>query len=414
MTVTINGTTGITSVNGTAAAPSVTGTDTDTGIVYGTNTITLSTGGTAGLIQDASQNLGLGVTPSAWSSFRAIDFQYNGSIQAYSSGGFGLAYNAWFNGGSWIAKSTGSSCKFGLDSNGAFSWQQLASVTNNTGFTYNTAMTLTSGGALQLGTTQTTVSSNLLMVGTMVGSTAGVARIGSNDQNLDVLALTNWSGSTTNNGVRMSFDNSGRGGFTIGGSSGSNNFDICRTWGTPDVRIDSSGNLLVGVTTATQPDQNFAQFRNIGGPSGVNCMSIGHVSGTSSGVQYAYFVYGGGAIGSISQNGTTAVAYNTSSDYRLKHDIAPMTGALARVAALKPVTYKWNADNSDAEGFIAHELAEVCPHAVTGEKDAVDEDGNPKYQGIDTSFLVATLTAAIQEQQAIIEQLQADVAALKA
>ena len=111
-------------------------------------------------------------------------------------------------------------------------------------------------------------------------------------------------------------------------------------------------------------------------------------------------------VGSVSVT-TTATAYNTSSDYRLKNTIAPMTGALAKVALLKPCTYKWNVDGSDGEGFIAHELAEVVPHAVTGEKDAVDADGNPKYQGMDVSFLVATLTAAIQEQQAMIESLKA-------
>jgi hypothetical protein len=70
-------------------------------------------------------------------------------------------------------------------------------------------------------------------------------------------------------------------------------------------------------------------------------------------------------------------------------------------------------DGSDGQGFIAHELQEVVEGCVTGEKDAVDADGNPQYQGVDTSFLVATLTAAIQEQQALIVQLQADVAALK-
>jgi hypothetical protein len=70
-------------------------------------------------------------------------------------------------------------------------------------------------------------------------------------------------------------------------------------------------------------------------------------------------------------------------------------------------------DGSDGQGFIAHELDEVVPGCVTGEKDAVDADGNPKYQGIDTSFLVATLTAAIQEQQAIIESLTARVSALE-
>jgi hypothetical protein len=97
---------------------------------------------------------------------------------------------------------------------------------------------------------------------------------------------------------------------------------------------------------------------------------------------------------------SSATSYVTSSDYRLKNTIAPMTGALAKVSLLKPVTYKWNVDGSDGEGFIAHELAEVCPYAVSGKKDALDAEGKPSYQGIDTSFLVATLTAALQELNA--------------
>jgi hypothetical protein len=128
----------------------------------------------------------------------------------------------------------------------------------------------------------------------------------------------------------------------------------------------------------------------------------------------------GNSVGGIT-NTNTNTAFPTSSDYRLKNSITPMTGALAKVALLKPVTYKWNIDGSDGQGFIAHELQGVVDECVIGEKDAVetytDEDGSesirPVYQGIDTSFLVATLTAAIQEQQALITQLQADVAALK-
>jgi hypothetical protein len=115
-----------------------------------------------------------------------------------------------------------------------------------------------------------------------------------------------------------------------------------------------------------------------------------------------------GLIGSIT-TAASATAYNTSSDYRLKNTIAPMTGALAKVAALKPVTYKWNIDGSDGEGFIAHELAQVVPHAVTGEKDAIDADGKPQYQGIDVSFLVATLTAAIKELKAEVDSLKAQI-----
>ena len=138
------------------------------------------------------------------------------------------------------------------------------------------------------------------------------------------------------------------------------------------------------------------------------------MTGTSSGTRYIGFGIGTGEIGSITQSGTTAVLYNTTSDYRLKENIQPLSGALARVASLKPCTYTWkSAPEETGEGFIAHELAEVCPQAVSGEKDAVNNDGSIKPQGIDTSYLVATLTAAIQEQQALITQLTARITALE-
>ena len=188
-------------------------------------------------------------------------------------------------------------------------------------------------------------------------------------------------------------------------------FAVCTTTTYAErARIDGSGNLLVGTTSSFGV--------------GVTVLPAGQVfasrSGDVSGVfdrrdsdgQAVNFRRQGNTVGSVSVT-TTATAYNTSSDYRLKEDVLQMTGALARVAALKPVTYKWKSDGSDGEGFIAHELQAVVPDCVTGEKDAVDAEGNPVYQGIDTSFLVATLTAAIQEQQALIAALQADVAALK-
>lgn len=110
---------------------------------------------------------------------------------------------------------------------------------------------------------------------------------------------------------------------------------------------------------------------------------------------------------------TSATAYVTSSDYRLKDDVTPMTGALATVSQLKPVTYKWKADGSNGQGFIAHELQAVVPDCVVGEKDAVDEEGKPVYQGVDTSFLVATLTSAIQELNAKVNAQAAEIATLK-
>jgi hypothetical protein len=144
-----------------------------------------------------------------------------------------------------------------------------------------------------------------------------------------------------------------------------------------------------------------------------DCVGL-NLGPSSSGDRYfLYLTYNGSNVGSIRSAGSTTV-YGTSSDYRLKHDIQPMTGALAKVALLKPCTYKWNLNGVDGEGFIAHELAEVCPSAVSGEKDAVDESGNIKPQGIDTSFLVATLTAALQEAHGLIKDLQARVDALEA
>ena len=175
-------------------------------------------------------------------------------------------------------------------------------------------------------------------------------------------------------------------------------------------RFDSSGSFLVGFTSGTATP---AQGVGIGGQASAG-VYIGHANGTSSGNYYMAFSYNGSAIGSITQNGTTNVAYNTSSDYRLKENIQPMQNALATVAQLKPVTYKWKTDGSDGQGFIAHELQAVVPDCVTGDKDGLDDDGNPKYQGVDTSFLVATLTAALQETKALIDTQAETINALTA
>ncbi len=176
------------------------------------------------------------------------------------------------------------------------------------------------------------------------------------------------------------------------------------------VRVDINGNVLVGTTNATgdgggveiQPNQANGGY-----------IAIKKTSSLASGNRFMIFTNNGSVIGSITANGTTNVAYNTSSDYRLKDNVEPMTGALAKVQMLKPCTWTWKGDGTDGQGFIAHELQEVVPDCVTGEKDAVDERGRPSYQGVDTSFLVATLTAAIQELKAELDSVKAELATLK-
>ena len=204
---------------------------------------------------------------------------------------------------------------------------------------------------------------------------------------------------------------------------------------TERARIMSDGSFLFGKTTADVTSAGI-QFE-----AGLNYGRFNFTKASASGTGATpamSFYYAGTGVGQIT-NTSTGTAYVTTSDYRLKEDVAPMTGALAKIALLKPCTYKWKSDGSDSQGFIAHELQAVVPDCVVGEKDAValqqveispavtatfDADGNeltpaieavfeerevPQYQGIDTSFLVATLTAAIQEQQTLITALTARI-----
>jgi hypothetical protein len=147
---------------------------------------------------------------------------------------------------------------------------------------------------------------------------------------------------------------------------------------------------------------------------------------TTTTVSVQRFYNPNGNVGSI-QLGGSATSFVTSSDYRLKENVVEMTGALNRVDQLKPSRFNFIADaDTTVDGFLAHEVADVVPEAITGEKDAteeyevtpavLDDDGNiieeavmgtrPVYQGIDQSKLVPLLVGAIQELRAEIEQLK--------
>jgi hypothetical protein len=131
--------------------------------------------------------------------------------------------------------------------------------------------------------------------------------------------------------------------------------------------------------------------------------------GANEATKFLTFGYAYSNIGSIARNAAgTSVSYNTTSDYRLKTNIEPLTDAVARILQIPVHRFNWLADptGQKVDGFLAHEAQAVVPEAVTGTKDAVDADGKPIYQGIDPSKLVPLLVASVQELAARIAVLE--------
>jgi hypothetical protein len=181
---------------------------------------------------------------------------------------------------------------------------------------------------------------------------------------------------------------------------------------TERMRISEAGHILGGGMTSLTAGSSVKgfNFENQGNNGRLN-LHANSSAGTASGIN---FYHSGSQVGGITYS-STATAYNTSSDYRLKENVVPLTGAADRLNQLQVHRFNFIADpDKIVDGFLAHEAQAVVPECVTGTKDEVDADGNPVYQGIDQSKLVPLLTAALQEAIAKIETLEAKVAALEA
>jgi len=210
--------------------------------------------------------------------------------------------------------------------------------------------------------------------------------------------------SGTGNGGRIQFaDNTSspfRGAFEYDHSSDAM---IFYTNGSGRMRIDSSGRMLLNTTAHTNGRLNVTE--NL---STRPCLGLRSNYSANTGNFVLFTSDNGTGAGAISHINASTVAYNTSSDYRLKQNVTYDFDATTRLKQLQPARFSWNHDDTNTlvDGFLAHEVQSVVPEAITGNKDAVDADGNPVYQGIDQSKLVPLLVKTIQELEARITALE--------
>jgi hypothetical protein len=200
-----------------------------------------------------------------------------------------------------------------------------------------------------------------------------------------------------------------------------NNSLALQTNNTERMRITSDGRLQLATTSNMPYGADQVRFSFEFNSSAAPYYGIEMKDNGSAGTTYGILFSRSSLIGSISYNAST-VSYNTTSDYRLKNNISDVLNAIDRVKQLKPIRFNFISEpNKTVDGFLAHEVQEVVPEAIVGEKDAVktyiDDDGNeqtrPFYQGIDQSKLVPLLTAGLQEAIAKIETLEARITALE-
>ena len=323
---------------------------------------------------DSSGNLGLGVTPSAWTR-KAI--QLGDAAAAYvannSGGATVIATNMYFDGSNKYA-TTAAAARYSVGT-GTHEWYTAPSGTAGNAITFTQAMTLTAAGELLVGTTTSNLSS---------GSRGVIELNGSGSSYFGISTAGTLRGTLYSSGSTMSL------------AANSIPITFGKTDGTEWGRFDSSGNLLVGTTSTSVTSGGF--YLSPSSVTGYTFYDMGHANGVASGSAYSYYRYNGSAIGSITQSGTTAVLYNTTSDQRLKQNIQDADSASALIDALQVRKFDWKADGSHQRyGFVAQELATVYPEAVHQPADT------EQMMAVDYSKLVPLLVKEIQSLKARLD-----------
>jgi len=364
--------------------------------------------GTNAATLDSSGNLGLGVTPSAWNSaFRALQVK-NASL--WSTGNdASLTANAYFDGANYRYIGNAGATRQYHNTDGTIAWSQAASGTAGNTISFTQAMTLDASGNLGIGTTSPASFGAIctrrgISVAGVTGSVSGSFSDGAND----TLSISHDSSLSRLTFAALTFN----------------------TGTTERARIDSSGNMQIAGTTSRG---RLTLYQN----SGTNADTVALVAATSSGggsqvglnlcnssgANKGYFYYDVGSdriftiVGSagvyLSNGGTS---WTSNSDERMKDIIEPISDAANKVSSLRAVIGKFKKDAEDTRRsfLIAQDVLAVFPEAVdVPAEGATDTNGDPSMMGVRYTDMVPLLVAAIKEQQTLITQLQADVAALK-
>jgi len=369
-----------------------------------TGTLVLQTGATptTAVTIDGSQQVGVGVTPSAWlSNRRAVEVGGGAAAVLALNGTAAVAEiftNSYRNAaGTYIYSQTGYAgyMNYNNQAGGGWAWSLAPSGTAGNAITFTQAMTLDASGNLLVGTN---TSGGKITV-SATGNSGLTLRQNTSVDRFKLFVSDGSSSLTADDNYISSFNTDLH---FMAGATGT----------TEIARLTSSGNLLVGQTTKSQTTVGFY------------AAATGEVSGalaasTSAATQWNTYSTGAGAYRFyVDMGGTvhaTSVVITAISDERLKENVRDIDTGLSTVMALKPRRYDWKEskglDKKNAAGFIAQEFEQVFPDSVGLSK--AGEDGI-EYKNINYEELIPTLTKAIQEQQAIIQAQAADIAALKA
>ena len=412
------------------------------------NRLTLGTNdGTTGLTVDSSQRVGIGTTSPArllhvsslssdghiaveagTSNAAFIDFRINGSNKAYIGTanllGSGTSDNLtiWNSANGYTSFGTNGTERARIDSSGRL---LVGTSTSRNGGYADPAQVQIEGLNYNAAAQSIIINSNdgnapSLNFGKSRGTSLNSSTVVQSGDRLGVIDFAGADGTSLKRGAVIEA--------LVDGTPGANDMPGRLVFSTTAdgasspterMRINNGGGVMIGTTNAQTGIGDLTTVTGVAfSPDGWvgGCRSseaAGYFTRTGTDGRVINFYKGSTGVGGISVT-TTATAFNTSSDYRLKENIIGISNAIERVKQLNPCRFNFIANpEQTVDGFIAHEAQQVVPEAVEGTKDEVDDNGKPIYQGIDQSKLVPLLTAALQEALAEIESLKARVTALE-